>query len=107
VSAVWNGVFNYANSIGGVLGALFAGWVYDHFGPKVTLTACSFLSIIFIFMEFFTETLVVLFLGELFNGCVIAFYPSPPLADCAGPRSEIGERCFAIGRRGRLAFLIS
>ncbi|KAI7971083.1 hypothetical protein EIK77_007199 [Talaromyces pinophilus] len=75
VSAAWNGAFNYANSIGGVIGALFSGWVYDRFGPKVTLTACSVLSIAFIFMEFFAKTPAVLFLGELFNGTVIAFYP--------------------------------
>lgn len=75
VSAAWNGAFNYANSIGGVVGALLSGWVYDRFGPKVTLTACSVLSIAFIFMEFFATTPVVLFLGELFNGTVIAFYP--------------------------------
>ncbi|RDW89812.1 uncharacterized protein DSM5745_01587 [Aspergillus mulundensis] len=75
VSAAWNGAFNYANSIGGVVGALFAGWVYDRFGPKITLAACSLLSIACIFMEFFAETPVVLFLGELFNGTVIAFYP--------------------------------
>ncbi|KAL2820840.1 general substrate transporter [Aspergillus cavernicola] len=75
VSAAWNGAFNYANSIGGVMGALFAGWVYDRVGPKVTLAICSVLSIAFIFMEFFAETPVVLFLGEVFNGTVIGFYP--------------------------------
>lgn len=75
VKASWNGAFNYANSIGSVLGALTAGWVYDRFGPKLTLAACSIGSIAFIFMEFFAATPVVIFLGELFNGCVIAFYP--------------------------------
>ncbi|KUL89020.1 hypothetical protein ZTR_06000 [Talaromyces verruculosus] len=57
------------------LAALFSGWVYDRFGPKVTLTACSVLSIAFIFMEFFANTPAVLFLGELFNDTVISFYP--------------------------------
>jgi sugar porter (SP) family MFS transporter len=75
ISAAWNGAFNYANSIGGVIGALFSGWVYDRFGPKITLAACSVLSIACIFMEFFATTPVVLFLGCLFNGTVIAFYP--------------------------------
>lgn len=75
VKASWNGAFNYANSVGGIVGALSAGWLYDQFGPKITLAGCSFLSIAWIFMEFFAEKPVVLFLGELFNGCVIAFYP--------------------------------
>ncbi|KAL4999149.1 hypothetical protein BDV10DRAFT_184560 [Aspergillus recurvatus] len=42
VSAAWNGASNYAFSIGGVVGTLFAGWVYDWFEPKTTL-ACSYL----------------------------------------------------------------
>ncbi|KIV87394.1 hypothetical protein PV11_02943 [Exophiala sideris] len=75
ISAAWNGAFNYANSIGGVFGALFAGWVYDRVGPRMTLLICSFLSIAFIFMEFFAETAGLLFAGELLNGIVIAFYP--------------------------------
>ncbi|RFU24883.1 hypothetical protein B7463_g11453, partial [Scytalidium lignicola] len=75
ISAAWNGAFNYANSIGGIVGALFAGWTYDRVGPRMTLIICSILSIGFIFMEFFAETPAVLFAGELLNGCVIAFYP--------------------------------
>ncbi|OKL57189.1 hypothetical protein UA08_07333 [Talaromyces atroroseus] len=86
ISAAWNGAFNYANSIGGIIGALFSGWVYDRLGPKVTLVTCSSLSIAFIFMEFFAESPVVLFLGELFNGAVIAFYPISASA-------YIGEIC--------------
>jgi sugar porter (SP) family MFS transporter len=106
ISAAWNGAFNYANSIGGILGSLSSGWVYDRLGPKVTLAVCSALSIAFIFMEFFATTPVVLFLGELFNGTVIAFYPviasayigevcPPVLRGVAGSMVNLG---FVVGQ---------
>ena len=75
VSAAWNGACNYANYVGGIVGSVLSGPVYDFAGPRITLTMCSILSIAVIFMQFFAETPVVLFLGELFNGAIISFYP--------------------------------
>lgn len=39
------------------------------------MTICSCLSIAFIFLQFFSHTPAQLFVGQLINGCIIAFYP--------------------------------
>lgn len=39
------------------------------------MTVCSLLSIAFIFLQFFSHTPAQLFVGQLVNGCIIAFYP--------------------------------
>ncbi|RAH50170.1 putative MFS alpha-glucoside transporter [Aspergillus brunneoviolaceus CBS 621.78] len=75
LAARWLSAFNYANLLGAIVGALFAGLAYDRFGPRIVLTGCSCLSIGFIFVQFFSQTPAQLFVGELINGCVIAFYP--------------------------------
>ncbi|RAH77139.1 MFS alpha-glucoside transporter [Aspergillus japonicus CBS 114.51] len=75
LAARWLSAFNYANLLGAIVGALFAGLAYDRFGPRLVLTGCSCLSIGVIFVQFFSQTPAQLFAGELVNGCVIAFYP--------------------------------
>ncbi|KAL4897114.1 general substrate transporter [Aspergillus ambiguus] len=75
LAAKWLSAFNYANLIGGIIGALCSGYVYDRFGPRIMITVCSCLSIAFIFLQFFSHTPAQLFVGQLINGCVIAFYP--------------------------------
>lgn len=39
------------------------------------MAVCSLLSIAFIFLQFFSHTPAQLFVGQLVNGCIIAFYP--------------------------------
>ncbi|RAL12824.1 putative MFS alpha-glucoside transporter [Aspergillus homomorphus CBS 101889] len=75
LAARWLSAFNYANLLGAIVGALCAGVAYDRFGPRILLIVCSCLSIGFIFVQFFSQTPAQLFVGELINGCVIAFYP--------------------------------
>lgn len=86
IAANWLGAFNYANSVGAIFGALLAGHAYDTFGPKKVIAVCSTLSIGVIFVQFFADTPAQLFVGELINGIIIAFYPI-----CAS--AFIGEVC--------------
>ncbi|OOF91470.1 hypothetical protein ASPCADRAFT_518674 [Aspergillus carbonarius ITEM 5010] len=75
LAAQWISAFNYANLLGAIVGALCSGIAYDRFGPRVMIAVCSCLSIGFIFVQFYSHTPAQLFVGELINGCVIAFYP--------------------------------
>ncbi|EAW13563.1 putative MFS alpha-glucoside transporter [Aspergillus clavatus NRRL 1] len=75
IAARWLSAFSYATLLGAVVGALLSGLAYDRFGPRVMIAACSCLSIAFIFIQFFSHTPAQLFVGELVNGCIIAFYP--------------------------------
>ncbi|KAF3394167.1 Alpha-glucosides permease MPH3 [Penicillium rolfsii] len=75
LAAKWLSAFNYANLIGGIIGALCSGYVYNRFGPRIMITICSCMSIACIFLQFFSHTPGQLFAGQLINGIVIAFYP--------------------------------
>ncbi|GFF55009.1 alpha-glucosides permease MPH3 [Aspergillus udagawae] len=75
IAARWLSAFNYATLLGATIGALLSGLAYDRFGPRVIIAICSCLSIGFIFVQFFSHTPAQLFVGELVNGCIIAFYP--------------------------------
>ncbi|EAU37867.1 conserved hypothetical protein [Aspergillus terreus NIH2624] len=75
IPARWISAFNYANPLGGIVGALFSGWAYDRLGPRIMMAICSTLSIAILFIEFFSDNSPQLFAGELLNGITIAFYP--------------------------------
>ncbi|KAI9368654.1 general substrate transporter [Aspergillus egyptiacus] len=75
LAAQWISAFNYANLLGAIVGALLSAVAYDRFGPRLMIAVCSVLSIGFIFIQFFSESPAQLFVGQLVNGCVIAFYP--------------------------------
>ncbi|KAE8353438.1 general substrate transporter [Aspergillus coremiiformis] len=75
IAAQWLSAFNYANLLGAIIGALGSGIAYNRFGPRILIAACSCLSIAFIFIQFFSHTPAQLFVGQLVNGAVIAFYP--------------------------------
>ena len=75
IAAQWLSAFNYANLLGAIVGALLSGVAYDRFGPRVMIAVCCVCSIAFIFIQFFSHTPAQLFVGELVNGCIIAFYP--------------------------------
>ncbi|KAI4748809.1 general substrate transporter [Aureobasidium sp. EXF-12298] len=73
--AAWVSAFGYANNIGGVCGALFSGIVYEQWGPRKMIAACSIGSIDIIFLQFFSTTPAQLFVGQLLNGAIISFFP--------------------------------
>ncbi|KAJ5183092.1 hypothetical protein N7492_000708 [Penicillium capsulatum] len=75
IAAHWLSAFNYANLLGAIVGALCSGLAYDRLGPRWMTAGCCVLSIAFIFIQFFSHTPAQLFVGELVNGCIIAFYP--------------------------------
>ncbi|KAL4976208.1 general substrate transporter [Aspergillus desertorum] len=75
LAAQWLSAFNYANLVGAIAGALLSAVAYDRFGPRVMIAVCSICSIAFIFIQFYSSTPAQLFVGQLVNGCIIAFYP--------------------------------
>ncbi|KAI4849609.1 general substrate transporter [Aureobasidium sp. EXF-8845] len=97
VPAAWVGAFGYANNIGGVLGALFSGIIYERWGPRRMIAACSFGSIGIIFIQFFATAPAQLFVGQMLNGAIISFFPI-----CAS--AYTGEVC-PLALRGVMASL--
>ncbi|KAI5276646.1 general substrate transporter [Aureobasidium subglaciale] len=97
VPAAWVSAFGYANNIGGVCGALFSGYVYERFGPRRMIAACSLGSVCIIFIQFFSTTPAQLFVGQLLNGAIISFFPI-----CAS--AYTGEVC-PLALRGVMASL--
>lgn len=75
LAAQWLSAFNYANLLGAIVGALLSALAYDRFGPRLMIAVCSVCSIGFIFIQFFSHDPAQLFVGQLVNGCIIAFYP--------------------------------
>ncbi|KAL5049177.1 hypothetical protein BDW71DRAFT_176296 [Aspergillus fruticulosus] len=75
LAAQWLSAFNYANLLGAIVGALLSAVAYDRFGPRIMIAVCSICSIAFIFIQFYSGTPAQLFVGQLVNGCIIAFYP--------------------------------
>ncbi|KAL4945754.1 hypothetical protein BDV06DRAFT_184094 [Aspergillus oleicola] len=75
LAAQWLSAFNYANLLGAIVGALLSAVAYDKFGPRIMIATCSIFSIAFIFIQFFSISPAQLFVGQLVNGCIIAFYP--------------------------------
>ncbi|KAL4966616.1 putative MFS alpha-glucoside transporter [Aspergillus stella-maris] len=75
LAAQWLSAFNYANLLGAILGALLSALAYDRFGPRLLIATCSVASLAFIFIQFFSSSPAQLFVGQLVNGCIIAFYP--------------------------------
>jgi hypothetical protein len=68
------------------------------------MTVCSFCSIAFIFIQFFSHTPAQLFVGELINGCIIAFYPISASA-YVGEVSPLSLRGF-VASMTNIAFVI-
>ncbi|KUJ06612.1 maltose permease [Mollisia scopiformis] len=91
ISAAWLGAFNYAAMLGGAIGSLAAGILYDRLGPKRTLGLCVFGSIGATIIQFFSTTPAVLFLGLLLNGTLVGFFPVVASA-------YIGEVCPVVLR---------
>ncbi|KAJ0421155.1 general substrate transporter, partial [Aspergillus carlsbadensis] len=75
LAAQWISAFNYANLLGAIVGALLSAVAYDRFGPRIMIAVCSVMSIGFIFIQFYSHSPAQLFVGQLVNGCIIAFYP--------------------------------
>ncbi|KAJ9134632.1 Sugar transporter [Pleurostoma richardsiae] len=104
VAAHWLSAFNYANKLGALVGAFTAGFAYDRLGPRPLMSICCLASVAFIFIQYLSSTPAQLFVGELLNGCIIAFYPI-----CAS--AYVGEVC-PLALRGfaasmtNLAFVI-
>lgn len=91
IQAHWLGAFNYANKVGSIIGAFCAGIAYDRLGLRRVIALSSFLSIAFVFIEFFAKHPAQLVTGILLNGCVISFFTV-----CA--TAYVGEVCPVVLR---------
>ncbi|KAH8893916.1 general substrate transporter [Thozetella sp. PMI_491] len=74
ISAQWQMGLGMGNPIGQILGALASGWLMEIFGRRLTLAACCVYSIIFVFVQFFSNSIQVLCVGEVLGGLAYGFY---------------------------------
>ncbi|KAH0133086.1 putative maltose permease, partial [Aureobasidium melanogenum] len=74
IPAPWQTGLGMGNAVGQLVGALACGWPLERFGRKRTLAACCYWSIAWIFMQFFSNNLTILCIGEIFAGLGYGFY---------------------------------
>lgn len=68
VSAAWQSGLSNGARAGEILGLIFAGWVSDRYGYKMTTIGSLILMIMFIFVLFFAPNIQVLVVGEVLCG---------------------------------------
>ncbi|KAI1413962.1 sugar transporter [Hypoxylon sp. FL1857] len=68
VSAAWQSGLSNGARAGEIFGLIFAGWVSDRYGYKVTTIGSLTLMIMFIFVLFFAPNIQVLVVGEVLCG---------------------------------------
>ncbi|KAI1775880.1 sugar transporter [Hypoxylon cercidicola] len=68
VSAAWQSGLSNGARAGEIFGLIFAGWVSDRYGYKMTTIASLILMILFIFVLFFAPNVKVLVVGEVLCG---------------------------------------
>jgi len=74
ISAAWQTGLMMGVPIGQVVGSLGAGYPMEWFGRKRTFGVCVIGTIGCIFIQFFSQSLQVLLVGELVGGLVLGFY---------------------------------
>lgn len=75
VNAAWLSAFSYAIDIGNVFGSLLGGHFIDWWGNKTTLLIASSTIIGTIFIQFFSNSPPLLFVGELLSGIPLGMFP--------------------------------
>ncbi|KAI1371413.1 sugar transporter [Hypoxylon crocopeplum] len=68
VSAAWQSGLSNGARAGEIFGLIFAGWISDRYGYKVTTISSLILMILFIFVLFFAPNIQVLVVGEILCG---------------------------------------
>lgn len=68
VSAAWQSGLSNGARAGEIFGLIFAGWVSDRFGYKMTTIGSLIMMICFIFVLFFAPNVKVLVVGEILCG---------------------------------------
>ncbi|KAI1453835.1 sugar transporter [Annulohypoxylon moriforme] len=68
VSAAWQSGLSNGARAGEIFGLIFAGWVSDRYGYKMTTIASLILMIMFVFVLFFAPNIQVLVVGEVLCG---------------------------------------
>ncbi|KAI0832222.1 sugar transporter [Hypoxylon sp. FL0890] len=68
VSAAWQSGLSNGARAGEIFGLIFAGWISDRYGYKITTIGSLILMITFIFVLFFAPNIQVLVVGEMLCG---------------------------------------
>ncbi|KAH9917803.1 maltose permease [Fomitopsis serialis] len=85
LAAQWQSAFNSVSSIGGMFGGLSLGYVSDKLGRRGAMGVCCIVSIVGIFIQFFTypHKNAQLIVGKLVNGYALGMYVSGASSYCA------------------------
>ena len=68
IPAPWQAGLNQGSGVGGLIGLYSAGFISERFGFRKTVIAGLLMVIGFIFIQFFSHSLVVLLIGQLLLG---------------------------------------
>ncbi|KAL2681428.1 hypothetical protein Neosp_009039 [[Neocosmospora] mangrovei] len=74
IAAPWQSALNMGAPIGQILGAFTAGSLMEKIGRKKSFGLCTISIIGCVFIQFFSNSLAVLFVGELFAGLVLGVF---------------------------------
>ncbi|KAI0951244.1 hypothetical protein AcW1_008337 [Taiwanofungus camphoratus] len=85
LAAHWQSAFNSLSSVGGMLGGFSLGYISDRFGRRFAVAFCCLISIVGIFVQFFTTPHKngQLLAGKFINGYALGMYVSVASSYCA------------------------
>ncbi|KAH7924695.1 maltose permease [Leucogyrophana mollusca] len=85
LAASWQSAFNSVSSVGGTFGALSLGYISDKFGRRGAVAFACCISVVAIFIQFFTPPHKngMLLAGKLINGFALGMYVSSAGSYCA------------------------
>lgn len=87
VSAAWQSGLNNGASVGALMGLFLAGYLTDKLGFRKTIMLSLFFTLCFIFIQFFSTSLVMYLFGQIFISKCLIQHPSMP--------SPLMYACFA------------
>lgn len=73
ITAAWQAGLNNGSGVGGIFGLYSAGYISERFGFRKTIIAGMFMVTGFIFIQFFSTSLVVLLIGQILLGMLPPF----------------------------------
>lgn len=74
ITAAWQAGLNNGSGVGGIVGLYSAGFISERFGFRKTVIAGMIMMTGFIFVQFFSKSLVVLLIGQLLLGNLLLLH---------------------------------
>ncbi|KAL7420667.1 hypothetical protein Q5752_004618 [Cryptotrichosporon argae] len=68
ITAAWQAGLSNGANVGEIIGLVINGWASERFGYRKTMIAAMSLMIVFIFIPFFSNSIVTLLVGEILQG---------------------------------------